>query len=116
MFKFEKDLKNKRIIITVWGFYTPKIANDFITAYSREISSINPKEYVLIVDPTDLITSKQELIPILQGCFKFYMRDGFRKVYMISPKSPTSDMQLKKIAKQTSFTGEFIKSLSDISN
>lgn len=113
MFKFKKDLISKKLIISVWGFYNEKIAKDFMSAYNKEILSIRPKEYILIVDPTDLVTSRQEMLPILQGCFRFYMKDGFKKIYMISPKSATSDMQLKKIAKQTNFTGKFIKDISE---
>jgi len=113
MYKFEVNKEKKEFIITVWGFYTEDVANEFVKVYNEEVKKVVPKDYILVVDPDKLSTSKPELLPILTGCFQFYMQGGFKKIYMITPTSTATAMQLKRIAKDTNFTGTFIKSISE---
>ena len=113
MFKFEIDHGKKLFMVSVWGFYTEEVANDFVKKYNEEVKKITPKDYTLVVNPENLTTSKQEMLPILKGCFQFYMQGGFKKIYMITPTSTSSAMQLKRVARETNFTADFINSLEE---
>lgn len=110
MYTLKLDKVKKVFTATVSGFITPEMGNAFVKDYEKEIKGINPKDYTLVVDSTDLKPSPKESIPVLKGCFEFYMKDGFKVIRMVEASSATTNMQLKRVARETNFTGTFVKS------
>lgn len=111
MYKIEKKEAEKQIFITVGGFFKPEDGEAFLADYNKHVNSVQPSNYTLVVDSTDLSASKADMLPILEGCFKLYMSNGFKKIIMINPSSVISKMQMKKLATSISFTGEFVDTL-----
>lgn len=111
MYTLKLDKVKKVFTATVGGFITPEMGEAFVKDYTKEIKGINPKDFTLVVDSTELKPSPADSIPILKGCFEFYMKDGFKKILMVEAKSATTNMQLKRVGRETNFTGEFVKSV-----
>lgn len=104
------DNEKKAIVMEVRGFFKPEDGESFIKDYNSMIAKVNPSEYTLVVDPEDLKTSSQDMIPVLKGCFELYKSSGFKEVLMVTPTSAISTMQLKNIQKETGVKMEFVKS------
>lgn len=101
MYKFER--KEKAILITVGGFFTPDEAKSFIEEYESIIQKIDTKSTSLILDGRELKASNQEMLPMLQGCMQLYMRDDFKKVFMIKFDSSVTNSQVARVAKEIGF-------------
>ncbi|WP_068621002.1 hypothetical protein [Paenibacillus tuaregi] len=113
MFVFEKKQAEKALAITVSGFMKPDEAEAFLKEYNEHINSINPAEYTLIIDSTNLAVSKQDMLPVLEGCFKLYMSNGFKKIMMVNPSSVVAKNQMHKLAETIAYTGIFVDSLEE---
>lgn len=113
MFKFEKKQAEKALVITVGGFMKPDEAEAFLKEYEENVNSIQPSEYKLIIDSTDLAVSKQDMLPVLEGCFNLYMSNGFKKILMVNPSSVIAKNQMQKLAQSISYTGIFMDTMEE---
>jgi len=109
MFKMSIDKTKKVFRADVSGFMTIELAEKFVKEYDGIVKGINPKDFTLIVGTKELKASSNDTLPILKECFKFYMKDGFKKIYMTKSSSPTCQMQLNRVGRETSFTGAFVE-------
>lgn len=110
MYKFEH--KGKSILVTVGGFITTDEAKSFIEEYETVIKSLDTKNTYLILDGRDLKASTQEMLPMLQGCMMLYMRDNFKKVFMINFASSVTNSQVARVAKEIGFDSKYEMALS----
>jgi len=110
---FEVNNQHKAFIITLGGFAQTNRAANFVDDLKQEVSKIEPKNYSLIVDSTELKTFKTEILPVLEKSYAFYMSLGFKRILMVSPRRVTPRLQLKRIAKKVNFTGEFVVNLDE---
>jgi hypothetical protein len=113
---FTIDTVKKTFTITLVGFAAEERASVFVDNLKRNVAKINPKDYVLIVDSTELKTFKPQILPVLEQAYALYMSFGFRKILMVNPRRVTPRLQLKRIAKKCNFTGLFIDTLQDALN
>ncbi|MGG4470143.1 hypothetical protein ABER68_19050 [Paenibacillus alvei] len=113
MFTFEKKEATKELFITVSGFMKEEDGQSFLTEYNKHVKSIVPATYTLVIDSTNLAASKPDMLPVLEGCFKLYMSNGFKKIIMINPSSAISKMQMKKLAASINYTGIFVDKLEE---
>lgn len=100
---YKIDLQEKAILITVGGFFSQDEATSFIGDYEEKIKSIDTKSTSLILDGRELKASTQDMLPMLQGCMELYIRDGFKKVFMINFDSSVTNSQVNRIAKNIGF-------------
>jgi hypothetical protein len=101
MYKFEQ--KGKAVVVTVGGFFTPDEAEAFIGEYESVVKKLDTKSTSLILDGRGLKASTQEMLPMLQGCMQLYMRDNFKRVYMINFDSSVTNSQVARVAKEIGF-------------
>ncbi|WP_166243540.1 hypothetical protein [Paenibacillus turpanensis] len=116
MITFDNKAAEKKLVITVSGFIREEEGEAFLNDYNRHIGMIKPAEYTLIVDSTGLSASKPEMLPVLEGCFRLYMSNGFKKILMVRPSSTISKIQMEKLAKSIDYTGIFVDKLEDAFN
>lgn len=105
MYKFEP--KGNALLVTVGGFITPEEGKSFIEEYESIIKSLDTKNTSLILDGRDLKASTQEMLPMLQGCMMLYMRDNFKKVFMINFASSVTNSQVARVAKEIGFDSKY---------
>ncbi|PKG22832.1 hypothetical protein [Niallia nealsonii] len=110
---FQTDKNNKAFIITLGGFAETDKASNFVENLKKEVSSIDVKNFSLIVDSAELRTFKTEILPVLEASYSLYMNLGFKKILMVTPKKVTPRLQLKRIAKKVHFSGIFINTLQE---
>jgi hypothetical protein len=110
MKKYEISLDNvkKEMKVKVWGMYEPDDAKNFVEDFTKALSPIQPSEFVLSFDCEELKVSKQEMVPMLEGCFKMYKDLGFKKVLMRPGNNVTLKMQLSRVSRNTGLAIEQI--------
>lgn len=114
MFKIELNNIKKVLTITVGGFFKEEEGKAFLQEYQKSVGSIKPADYSLVVDGTELLISKQEMVPILENCMMLYKRTGFKKSFGVYPKSPSSAMQLRKVAEKIQLPMEFGSTVGEV--
>lgn len=110
---FDTDKKNKAFIITISGFAETGKASSFVDDLKKEVAKIDVKNFTLIADGTHLKTFKPEILPVLEKSYALYTSLGFKKVIVVNPVSVTPRLQIKRVAKNTHFSGEFITGLEN---
>lgn len=101
MKKFDMSLNktNKELNIRIWGMYGPDDANSFIEEFTKITASIQPSEFVLFFDAEELKVSTQDMVPMMEGCFKMYKDFGFKKVVAKVGSNVTLKMQLTRVGR-----------------
>ena len=100
---YKIDLKEKTLLITMGGFFTPDEAKSFIDDYEKTVSSMDTKGISLILDGSELKASTQDMLPMLQQCMEMYMRDNFKKVIVLDFDSSVTNSQITRVAKSIGF-------------
>jgi hypothetical protein len=95
------------MVVTVGGFISPDEAKSFVDEYESIIKNLDTKNTCLILDGRELKASTQDMLPMLQGCFQLYMRDDFKKVFMINFVSSVTNSQVARVAKEIGFTERY---------
>ncbi|REK64968.1 MULTISPECIES: hypothetical protein [Cohnella] len=98
-FNIELDQTNKVLKAQVEGTFSPEDGMRSVEAYQKSIASISVPEYEIDIDCTKLNVSAPDTLPILEGCFQMYKKDGFKKVTLRLAKNPILKMQLSRIAR-----------------
>lgn len=99
MYKFEK--KGNSLVVTVSGFFTPEEAQAYIADYEKTLKTLKPEETNLILDGKELKASTQEMLPLLEACMNMYVRDKFKKIYMVKFASAVTNSQVARLGKAT---------------
>lgn len=110
---FENKTNDKVLVITLGGFTNLETSKSFVDLLKKEVAQVKPNEYSLVIDPSELLPFKPEILPILDQSYKLYMSFGFKHIFMVNPKNITSKMQLNRIARSSNFTGVFVNTLDE---
>lgn len=100
-FNFKTNKAGKKFDIAVSGTFSEQDAVAFITQYNKETSAFAPKEYDIELDCTELNVSSQDVLPMLEQCYKLYIESGFKKVIFKIAKNVVLKMQLGRVARTT---------------
>ncbi|EHB63572.1 MULTISPECIES: hypothetical protein [Paenibacillus] len=98
-FNIKIDQAAKVFHAEVEGTFSPEDGMASIEAYGKAISTISVPEYEIDIDCTKLNVSAPETLPLLEGCFEMYKKDGFKKVTLRISKNPILKMQLGRVAR-----------------
>ncbi|MGG0719668.1 hypothetical protein ABE096_19080 [Robertmurraya massiliosenegalensis] len=101
----------KTIDLVVAGTFTPQQVQEFVGDYTGKVKSINPKEYTLNADSTDMDVLTQEMVPAMENTIRMYQQSGFDKLVVTIKKNPILKMQLNRIFKNTNFTNAEVKEI-----
>jgi len=91
------DMKAKILYAMVQGFFKPADANEFVEEYTKNVKTINAKEYELHFDCKSMKVSSQEMVPMLTACFEMYKKDGFTKVVFYCGESASLKLQIRRV-------------------
>lgn len=103
------DSAKKELQITIVGNFTPEQAQQYINDYNSHVKSINPSDYTLRLDCTDLNVVTPELIPSLEACYNLYKSSNFNKVIFEISKNAIVKMQLSRIAKKIGLDADIVQ-------
>lgn len=99
----------KEIDILIIGTFTPQQVQAFVADYSAKVKSVNPQEYTLVADSTDMDILSQEMVPAMENTIRMYQQSGFRKLIVTIKKNPIMKMQLNRIFKNANFTNAEVR-------
>jgi hypothetical protein len=88
----------KEITIILEGAFDEQATQAFVNDFKAEMGKINPSEYVITFDASNFNVLKQEMIPVLEGCFKLYKELNFKEIKMILG-TPVLNMQVNRVAR-----------------
>jgi len=111
MYNIEINKSKELLIIKGMGLYNESELHKFIHEFKSKVSSINPKDYKLILDTTELKTSQQSSMSIMNDIMNLYFNTPFRGRFYLRPESRIASMQMKRMTDSESF-----KTLKEITN
>ena len=99
-FDITKLVSDKTIHIVLNGKFEKEDGLKYIEEYNSLIKTINPSEYTLRFDCTNLAVSANESLDILGDCFKMYSEANFKKVVaIVEQKQSVLSMQFNRLAR-----------------
>ena len=107
---------NKKILqVTLNSVVTTEAATAKVLGeYNQIIGRVNPREYALLIDCTDMGVFQADAIETLTKLYKLYMSTGFKHIVFVKSKNAIQNMQLIKVAKLVpGFTGVFADTMAD---
>lgn len=107
-YEFIKDDIAKKFTVRFIGFFTVDGAKNYEVEYASHVRTIDSTTgYKLILDARELKTFSPDILPVLESCYKRYMKD-FKDIELWLPtNSTTGKMQLQRIAKEVGFNPVF---------
>ncbi|MBW7474735.1 hypothetical protein K0T92_08250 [Paenibacillus oenotherae] len=103
-FNIQLDQAGKVMKVQVEGTFSTEDAMSSVEAYHKSTASISVPEYDIDIDCTKLNVSAPDTLPILEGCFQLYKKDGFKNIKLRIAKNPILKMQLNRIARSVQLT------------
>lgn len=100
MYKMELKTNDKIFLITISGMMTEKESISYIEELKKNIRSINPVQYSIVIDSQELKTSPQGLIGLIEEAMSLIVNTPFKKRYSIMPKSAIATSQIKRIGRE----------------
>lgn len=97
MFKIENKISNKTLILTVTGVVTESEAKQLIEDFKIKISTINTKEYKLVIDAREQKASSPAVVPLQQEALKLYIDTPFKSRKSIVISSAITMSQIKRL-------------------
>ena len=99
-FEFTKKALEKTIYIKLNGRFQQNSGMDYINQYNSIVKSINPEEYTLRFDCTNLDVTPNDSVDMLQDCFNMYAKSNFKKVTaVLNQKQSVLSMQFNRLAR-----------------
>lgn len=113
--KVEVNSSKKILQVTLnGGFVKSEAAAKVLAEYNQIIGRVNPKEYSLLIDCTDMGVFQTDAIETLAKLFKMYMTTGFKHIVLIKSKNTIQNMQTDKASKMVpGFTGVFVENMDE---
>lgn len=100
-YNFNVNRATKKFDVKVEGSFSQTDALNFINDYNAHTGTINPAEYIIDLDCTELNVTGQDVIPMLEQCYKMYKESGFSNVIFKIKSNPILKMQLGRVARST---------------
>lgn len=116
MFEMKIDEDKKAFIICVGGYFRQDEGQAFLETYYKNVSSLKPANYNIVILGEELITSGPEMVKVLEQAVNIYKETGFKKYYGTLPRSPLAAMQLKRIIIKSGLDITFADNVDDIMN
>lgn len=97
MFKIENRVSNKTLVLTAEGFITEDEAKRLITEFKAKVSTINPREYRLVIDARNQKASSPAVVPLQHEALKLYMDTPFKVRKSVVIGSAITMSQIKRL-------------------
>lgn len=94
--------------IKLGGKFVKEDVDNFMLEFNDTLKTINPKEYDISFDVNELQVSPQEMVPLLEDCFKYYKALGFKKIVINVGDNAILKMQVNRVARSAGIDYEII--------
>lgn len=113
MYNIDVNKKDKTVTAVVDGFFNQETAQNYVADLQKTANSVSAKDYVFVVDASNVSVTKTDLVEKLKETFKLYLSFGFKKVAIVKSKSPTAVLQGKKIIKSENLPIQIVDSIKE---
>lgn len=100
---------SKKVELMVYGKFAEEKEQEFIKEFQSIVSKINPVEYTLSADCSDMQVLSQEYIDNLSQTIAMYKQVGFQNIEIKIEASPVIKMQLNRVARNVGANLTFIE-------
>lgn len=116
MYRMELRANEKVLLITMRGLMTKVESLEYLEELKTYIRCINPKQYNVVIDTSELKTTPQNLIDLMEKAMEIITNTPFKKRYNIMPESIIAKSQVKRIAREynTFFNTVYVNSYNEI--
>lgn len=98
-------------------FLTEETVNNTAQLVRQITSSINCKEYALLIDATEMGVFEQKALKLLERTWEMFMDAGFRRIVFVKPKNTIQNMQIQKMLKSMpNFKVDLVDTLEEAEN
>lgn len=105
-FEFTKNSVSKKVNIMLRDKFTDEDGQAFIVEYKKVMSTINTKEYSLILDCKMLEIGAKGSAKSLEECFKLYSQDKFiQTIFILNKPQKVLENQFIQLAKKCNLDG-----------
>jgi len=113
LIKFYIEESEKRIYVSVSDHIYTKDVKEFINNYKRNMRTIRPSKYKLIVEPKIFECENDNDI---KQAFVMFIKTGFRKIYLVDPNGEfNKNIKLGTIERKIFFNSvRIVRSLNEI--
>lgn len=108
LYNIDVQAGKKVFLLSFHGFFSVERAENFVQDFEKETGAINPQDYTLILDCSELAVFKPDILPILAECYKLYMSKNFKKIVFVNPTNATGKSQLKRVGTQVNLVADFV--------
>lgn len=115
MYKIDLNTSKKTFLVTASGSIDKEEGMKLYDDVMQNIKKINPSDYSLICETSELRVSVQDSVPAMEKLMNLYLSTPFKGRYCLVSKNVVTNMQLKRVG-QDDFANGFktISSLDEI--
>lgn len=111
MYKVELNTAKKLLIVSASGLVNKDEGEKIYQDVTQNIRKINPSEYSLVCETSDLKASTQDSLPVMEKLMGAYLNTAFKARYCLVSKNVVTNMQLKRVGQDG-----FMKGFTTISS
>lgn len=97
-FRLSLNKINKILNAEAHGAFNADDAAAFVSEYTQLVGQINPQEFTLDFDSTNLKVSSVDMVPLLTACLEMYKKDNFKKINFHCSTNATLKMQIRRLS------------------
>ncbi len=97
MYRLDVDRSNKRFTVILSGFWTLEEGTRYLDDYQEQVSSFDPREYVLMIDARDIKTSTPEVANLFQKALQLFVQDPFKNRFMTKLRHVMAQLQIARL-------------------
>ena len=80
------------------GAFNANDAAAFVSEYTQLVGQINPQEFTLDFNSTNLRVSSVDMVPLLTACLEMYKKDNFKKITFDCSTNSTLKLQIRRLS------------------
>ncbi len=98
-YKMSINENKKSVYVSAWGIVSPEEGMKYIAEFMDLTKKVNPTEYYLLLDGTNLEVSEENSAVLLEGLLQTYIQLPFKVRYITKFNSPIAQSQFKRLLK-----------------
>lgn len=107
-YSFNLFQEEKIFVITIEGYFLPKVAKYYLNDLHNALNLIDPSKYELLIDATFQKNTVPKTRAKLKKVFLEYKRIGFKKISIIKPLSKLTTKESKKMIDEINLDYELV--------
>lgn len=109
------DMGNKLIWCDLMGFADVAKTKQAVDEFEASLPTFPVQDFTIVINSEKLHVFKPDILPILEHCYK-NIYEKFGRCIMVDPENAVAKSQLRRVARNTDFSGTFVNTKQDALN